>query len=608
MKQPILLLTLLLSTIVGYSQEIKFLEYSYSEFFRLIQEEQDSVFVFENAIVTFNPATDEEFKGFFKQRDSIFQSESFPEKVVDKEIQLQNVIFKSRIIESQKYKGEKVTVTEGAFIHFHFLKAVSLVDVYAFNCFNSKFENSFYYENKEICSTDQSLIAGISNSNYFASNEFKNAFFRFNCESENIIVFNNKFDIDNNNRRFSLNFIVNNNRLTSFGKNRINGSRLVYLSQNNCQWVDFRDNNFNTTTQISISNMHGLNRLIVKSNTFEKPVIFDIDKFYPVKYSVEWKQFDNELIADMGLGPYLAKIAYEKNIQFNPFDDQYLKQYIDSIRIADEDAYTGEMGFRGFFYNHYKSIFDNENANAVYVNLKNLETKRLAYLYKNNPTFDTFFTWKINQFLKVFSAYGTKPSRAIIFSLYVILIFALFYLFFPNSWDSHGKHRIIHRYSFFLKYLRRNQGIHEVYLEEKQPELLGYEHFRQMIEESEYEVPRFFRATALPLYKWSLSGTKLTAAVLSRVDVMKGTWQEVPPAHRWWKGLLLIGAFLMALAWDVIIKILNALMLSINTFTTLGFGEIPIKGLPRYLAIVQGFIGWFMLTIFSVSLISQLLN
>ena len=38
------------------------------------------------------------------------------------------------------------------------------------------------------------------------------------------------------------------------------------------------------------------------------------------------------------------------------------------------------------------------------------------------------------------------------------------------------------------------------------------------------------------------------------------------------------------------------------------FGEIPIKGLPRYLAIIQGFIGWFMLTIFSVSLISQLLN
>lgn len=37
-------------------------------------------------------------------------------------------------------------------------------------------------------------------------------------------------------------------------------------------------------------------------------------------------------------------------------------------------------------------------------------------------------------------------------------------------------------------------------------------------------------------------------------------------------------------------------------------GEIHIKGLPRYLAIIQGFIGWLMLTIFSVSLIAQLLN
>ena len=37
-------------------------------------------------------------------------------------------------------------------------------------------------------------------------------------------------------------------------------------------------------------------------------------------------------------------------------------------------------------------------------------------------------------------------------------------------------------------------------------------------------------------------------------------------------------------------------------------GDTLINGLLRYLAIIQGFIGWFMLTIFSVSLISQLLN
>jgi hypothetical protein len=82
----------------------------------------------------------------------------------------------------------------------------------------------------------------------------------------------------------------------------------------------------------------------------------------------------------------------------------------------------------------------------------------------------------------------------------------------------------------------------------------------------------------------------------------------LPTGQKAWKSFLLVGGFLFALVYDLLIKVLNALMLSINTFTTLGFGEIPIKGLPRYLAIIQGFIGWFMLTIFSVSLISQLLN
>jgi hypothetical protein len=89
---------------------------------------------------------------------------------------------------------------------------------------------------------------------------------------------------------------------------------------------------------------------------------------------------------------------------------------------------------------------------------------------------------------------------------------------------------------------------------------------------------------------------------------MKGTWQDLPKSRQVWKSILLIGAFIFAIIYDLLVKVINALMLSINTFTTLGFGEIPIKGLPRYLAIIQGFIGWFMLTIFSVSLISQLLN
>ena len=103
-------------------------------------------------------------------------------------------------------------------------------------------------------------------------------------------------------------------------------------------------------------------------------------------------------------------------------------------------------------------------------------------------------------------------------------------------------------------------------------------------------------------------GFRLSRWFLSKIDVLNGKWSEVPEKGRFFKSVLVIGAFITALLYDLFIKVLNAVMLSINTFTTLGFGEIPIKGLPRYLAIIQGFIGWFMLTIFSVSLISQLLN
>jgi hypothetical protein len=280
----------------------------------------------------------------------------------------------------------------------------------------------------------------------------------------------------------------------------------------------------------------------------------------------------------------------------------------DTMDFEAHEEYDMLVSSYKLLLNSYQNRGDQTSYNACYVEMKNLETRRLEFIHHKNPSFKSYFTWKINQFLKVFSAYGTEPARAIIFSLYVILFFAVIYLFFPNSWDSHGKKRIMNRFRFFTKYMKRDAGIHEVYLEEKKEDLLDYEDFKNYMEASGKSIPKFFLVTALPLYKWAISGTKLTSAFLKRVDVMKGTWEDVPDGKRWWKGILLIGAFSIAIIYDIMIKMLNALMLSINTFTTLGFGEIPIKGLPRYLAIIEGFIGWFMLTIFSVSLISQLLN
>lgn len=61
------------------------------------------------------------------------------------------------------------------------------------------------------------------------------------------------------------------------------------------------------------------------------------------------------------------------------------------------------------------------------------------------------------------------------------------------------------------------------------------------------------------------------------------------------------------LSLGVFLSLVNGIMLSLNAFVTLGFGKIPTIGFPRYVCIIQGFIGWFLLSLFTVSLINQVL-
>ncbi|MEO9485353.1 MAG: hypothetical protein ABJG47_17980 [Ekhidna sp.] len=56
-----------------------------------------------------------------------------------------------------------------------------------------------------------------------------------------------------------------------------------------------------------------------------------------------------------------------------------------------------------------------------------------------------------------------------------------------------------------------------------------------------------------------------------------------------------------------VLSFVNAFTLSINSLVTLGFGTIPTKGLARYVCIIQGFIGWFLLSLFTVALINQVI-
>ena len=148
----------------------------------------------------------------------------------------------------------------------------------------------------------------------------------------------------------------------------------------------------------------------------------------------------------------------------------------------------------------------------------------------------------------------------------------------------------------------------EIYQEGAKESILTFSEFKAYMHESKKEISKYFFWLAEPLYYFSSSNYKLMSRFLGKTDLLKGKWVDLSSSRKISTSVLMGLWILILLVFDVLLKFVNALTLSINTFTTLGFGEIPTTGFARYLSIIQGFIGWFMLSIFSVSLISQLLN
>ena len=195
-----------------------------------------------------------------------------------------------------------------------------------------------------------------------------------------------------------------------------------------------------------------------------------------------------------------------------------------SNQILDKLSFKELLKFYKKFYDEYKSAGDIQSANQVYIKIKDLETRELRSSYQTDPSFNLWFRVKLNQLLKHYTAYGTDPAQALVASFWVIFVFAVFYFFFPSTWDLSSKSTLIRDFKDFIE---KNEK--------------GY----------------------------------------------------VKPFFKMLKGFGL--------------SLLNAITLSLNAFVTLGFGEIPTKGVAKYITVVEGFLGWFLLSIFTVSLVSQLL-
>jgi hypothetical protein len=352
--------------------------------------------------------------------------------------------------------------------------------------------------------------------------------------------------------------------------------------------ISFKGINFSNSI-INFSNCSVKENFTVEKCEFKLP--FGIYRFNFPKdnTSFNWSQLDS-----VGLGLYRNYSQPYTNKTDTILSDVYLFNELNS-------------SYRKFF-SMYRTQGDIESANACYKQMKDMETGRYNYLYQQNPSINKWFNWRFNQFLKYFSEYGTSPVQSLIISMWTILIFAAVYFFFYSDCDGINRPFLIKQHRKIMQYFRSEQRLEDFYTQNYIEDFETFADYKKEMSESKPELPFFIIMLGKPLYLHSIIKHKIFTFLYRRTEVLQGRWINLKPARKVFVALTVSLSLVIYIIFLVFIRALNSTTLSINAFSTLGFGAIPVKGISRYITILEGFLGWFLLSIFSVSLISQMLQ
>ena len=362
-------------------------------------------------------------------------------------------------------------------------------------------------------------------------------------------------------------------------------------------------------TKFEISNSHINERLEIKHTNFNQ-IGFNATTF-PLSEHVmcRWQQI-GQLAIPITNNHAIMK-TYEMdgyiNINTHPFKSKNF--YVGATALEHQDIYTFDelMSLYNKFFHIYRERGDLESANSCYVAMKNVQTSRYKFVYEQKEGLDDWFNWRLNEFLKYFCDYGTSPVKSVIFSLWTILFFAFFYFFFYSSWDKINHQFLIQQHRKLISYFLSKQSLNDFYSDTYKEEFLSYQDYKRDIKKSK-KLPFYIWVFGPLLYWRALFKYRMTKAWFERVDILHTDWFSLRNPQKLWIGVKSIISIIAYISFLLGIKALNSIFLSINAFSTLGFGDIPVQGFSRYIAILEGFIGWFLLSIFSVSLISQILQ
>jgi hypothetical protein len=324
-----------------------------------------------------------------------------------------------------------------------------------------------------------------------------------------------------------------------------------------------RQNVFNNVP-INLSNAMVENGFTFSLNQFTY-ICADGFSFNPANSNVEWGYegfTQHKRGQSLGIAGFKLVVSNESSKRLKQYDPKAYPTPDTTRFISQSNDFQRLIAAYFQLYNYYKQTGNQDMANFCYYELKSVQTTYYS-LHLNRGTADEtyqqtlLFKYWGNIFLRTFCDYGLNPFKAIMVSFYVLVAFALLYLILPLNILGLG----------YTIYQFGNLDV-----------------VRQ-------GAPRLAVAEAI-LFGWL---------------PLNGLPDPVPRSMFGWQ-LLQAFSYFLRVSLYLIARGIACIMLSLNTFILLAAGEFPYRGYMLYLLILEGVFGWMLLTVFSVTLMSQLIQ
>lgn len=289
-----------------------------------------------------------------------------------------------------------------------------------------------------------------------------------------------------------------------------------------------------------------------------------------------------------------------------PQDLKYDKPYtgFHENELDDLHSFNDLLSEYKLLLNIYKIRGERKSANGCFIRMKDLETAMSRANYVRNESRDDWFDWRFNQFMKLFSDYGTNPVKSLLISFYVILSFAGLYFLFHRSWNSHKGENGFKK--MVLAFANEDYSYEQNFRSQNKETTIVWKN----ISKNKSKTGSIFPVNQIGylIYCFQFIRVRWIQFVYSKIDEIKTHWDDTNREGRFYRFFLVTVIFIFGGCFFLLLRLINALALSLNTFSTLGFGRIPVHGGLKYVTILEGFAGWFLLSIFTTTIVNQLIQ